>query len=339
MCAAISQSLRIDQRIPNYDAADPLQCSVHLGLHRTLYPFGFPVHIKSNDESVMRAADESWGIFKPNFNVAPINLRVIVSPTVNRRRPPIPTFRAQANLLSLVADANNFGCCDLATGFGFASITQTATAHSDYLRQHFIEAMAYTLLDTQHTLAIHAACVEFEKHGFLLVGDSGAGKSSLAYACSRRGWAYVCDDASSLILHKTGRRVVGNPQTFRLRPSALALFPEIKGRAKLRNGKPTIEIKTEHFRHMRVSQESTVDYILFLKRAETHNGEPSLSPVARLDTFTRLMRNPWPAELTIHEQRGETIERVLDAPAYELVYADFDSAIQLLERLARGEKT
>jgi predicted ATPase len=338
MCAAISQSLRMDQRIPNYDAADPLQCSVPLNLHRTLHPFGFPVHIKSNDQSVMRAADESWGIFKPNFNVAPMNLRFIVSPSMTRRRLPIPTFRAQGNLLSLVADANNFGSCDLATGFGFACLTQTATAHRDYLRQHFIEAMAYTLLDTQHTLAIHAACVEFEKHGFLLVGDSGAGKSSLAYACSRRGWSYVCDDASSLILHKTGRRVVGNPQTFRLRPSALPFFPEIKGRAKLRNGKLTIEIRTEQLRHMRVSQESTVDYILFLKRPESYSGEARLAPVTRIDTFTRLVKNPWPVELSIHEQRGETLERVLDAPAYELVYGDFDSAIQLLERLARGEK-
>ncbi len=339
MCAAHIQIMRIDKRsVPLYDPVDPLKASIHLGFHHTLYPFGFSASIKSNDQAVIRAAETSWGAFKPNFNLPPIDVRVIVSAISTRRRPPVPTFRAQANLLTLVADANNFGCCDLAAGFGFACLTKAATTHSDYLRQHFLEAMVYTLLDTQHTVAIHAACVEFERRGVLFVGDSGAGKSSLAYACSRRGWSYLSDDASSLILHKTGRRVVGNPRTLRLRPSALPLFPEIKGRALVRNGKPTIEIKTENLRHIRVAYESTVDFILFLKRAEEHATSPSLSPITRQDTFMRLKNNPWPPELTIHEQRTEALERVLDAPAYELAYWDFDPAIQLLERLVRGEK-
>lgn len=339
MCAAHSQSLRIDNHsVPRYDPADPLKSSVPLGFHHTLYPFGFPASIKSNDQAVIRSAETSWGAFKSNFKLPPIDVRVIVSAISTRRRPPVPTFRAQANLLALVADANNFGCCDLAAGFGFACLTKAATTHSDYLRQYFLEAMVYILLDTQHTVAIHAACVEFEKHGVLFVGDSGAGKSSLAYACTRRGWSYVCDDASSLILRKTGRRVVGNPRTLRLRPSALPLFPEIKGRSLVRNGKPTIEIQTETLRHIRVAQESTVDFILFLKRAETHGAYPSLAAITRQDTFTRLMNNPWPPELSIHEQRTQALERVLDAPAYELTYWDFDPAIQLLERLVRGEK-
>ncbi len=343
MCAANSQSLRIDERrVPKYDPVDPLEASIHLGFHHTLYPFGFPVSIKSNDQAVIRAAETSWGAFKANFNLPPVDVRVIVSAISTRRRPPVPTFRAQANLLTLVADVNNFGCCDLAAGFGFACLTKAATTHSDYLRQHFLEAMVYTLLDTQHTIAIHAACVEFEKHGVLFVGDSGAGKSSLAYACARRGWSYVCDDASSLILHKTGRRVVGNPRTLRLRPSALPLFPEIKGRSLVRNGKPTIEIKTENLPQIRVAHESTVDFILFLKRAELPgaypSSYPSVVPITRQETFLRLMKNPWPPELSIHEPRTQALERVLDAPAYELAYWDFDPAIQLLENLVRGEK-
>lgn len=340
MRAANNQTSRIDERrLPRYDAEDPLGASIDLGFHHTLYPFGFPTHIKTNEQAVIRAAETSWSAFRPHFSLPPIDLRIIVSAISTRRRPPVPTFRAQANLLALVADSNNFGCCDLAAGFGFACLTKAATTHSDYLRQHFLEAMVYTLLDTRHTVAIHAACVEFEKHGVLFVGDSGAGKSSLAYACSRRGWSYVCDDASSLLLHKTGRRVVGNPQTLRLRPGALHLFPEIQGRSLLRNGKPTIEIKTENLRHMKVAQESTVDYILFLKRAQVHNGSPSLSPLTRQDTFKRLMKNPWPKELAIHEQRSLALERVLDAQAYELSYWDFDPAIQLLEYLVRGEKS
>jgi hypothetical protein len=106
----------------------------------------------------------------------------------------------------------------------------------------------------------------------------------------------------------------------------------------VRNGKPTIEIKTENLPRIRVTQESTVDIILFLKRAEVHSAYPSVTSITRRDSFTRLMKNPWPPELSIHEQRSLAVERLLDAHAYELAYWEFDPAIQLLERLVRGEK-
>jgi hypothetical protein len=317
---------------------DPLKASIPLAFHHVLFPFGFPTHIKSNDPAVIRAAETSWGAFKQSFGLPPIEVRFVVSEIASRRRPPVPSFRAQANLLTLVADADNFGCCDLAAGFGFACLTKAATTHRDYIRHHFLEAMVYTLLDTQHTVAIHAACVEFNGHGLLLVGDSGAGKSSLAYACTRRGWSYLCDDASSLLLHKKGRKVVGDPQTLRFRPSALPLFPEIKGRTTLRRGKPTIEIRTEKLRNLKVAYESTVDYIVFLKRGELNASAPTLLPVGHQDTFTRLSKNPWPPELAINEQRSQAVERLLSAEALELAYWDFNPAIDLLENFVRGGK-
>lgn len=317
---------------------DQLKAFIPLQFHHTLFPFGFPAQIKSNDPAVIRAAEISWGAFKPSFSAQPIDVRVIITPIYTRRRPPIPVFRAQANLLTLIADVNNFGCCDLATGFGVAWLSKAAATHSEYLRHHFLEAMVYMMLDTQHTVALQAACVAFERRGVLLVGDSGAGKSSLAYACSRRGWSYICDDASSLVLHKTGRRVVGNPRTLRLRPDALSLFPEIKGRSLVRYGKPSIEVRTEKIRSMTLANESRVDFIVFLKRTESA-ASPSLMPVSRQDTFRRLLKNPWPEELAIHQQRSEAVERVLDAQAFELSYCSFDPAIDLLQHLIRGERS
>ena len=99
--------------------------------------------------------------------------------------------------------------------------------------------MVYSLLDTQHLLKCHAACVAKNGHGVLFVGGSGAGKSSLAYACARRGWTYISDDGASLVRRRPGRQVLGNPQNFHFRPDARSCFPELRGRLKLRDGKPT----------------------------------------------------------------------------------------------------
>ena len=323
-------------REEGFEGLDPLLAATPLPHRHVLFPYGFPAHIKSNDPDVIRSAELSWGAYEERFREKPVELRIIVSECVTRRQPPTPAFRAQANLLTVVSDANNYGCCDLAKGFGFASLTRAAVTHGDFLRYYFLEGMIYTLLDTQYMATVHAACVGRNDCGVLLVGDSGAGKSSLAYACTRRGWTYVADDASSLVMRRRGRTVVGNPRTFRFRPSVSELFPELQGHVKDRNGKPTLEVRTELFRDLKTAQECEIGYVVFLNRKASDEALHELVPVARPERFRRLFQNPWPVELAIHEDRMAAIERLVDAPGFELSYRQLDPAIDLLEKLVAG---
>jgi hypothetical protein len=316
------------------DTADTLQASVALPFQQMFYPHGFPVMVKSNDSAVIKAADISWNGFERRFEVPPLEVRFVVSESTSRRRPPVPVFRAQSNLMTMVADARNFGSCDLRGGFGFACLTKAAIVHENYLRYYFLDAMVYTLLDTRHLVAIHAACLEMNGHGVLLVGDSGAGKSSLSYACTRRGWTYISDDSVSLVLHKAGRSVSGNPKTIRFRPSAWTLFPELKGRSELRNNKPTIEIGTELLRHIQTAYECSVDYIVFLNRQPNEVERAHLGAISREEAGHRLSGARFPEELSIQKDRDAAIHRLLDAEMYELSYRQFDSAIDLLEQMA-----
>lgn len=314
--------------------ADPLCAFLPLPYHHVLFPLGFPVHIKSNELAVVRLAEETWGRFESRFRDTPIEVRFLVSDVPVRRRPSPPVFRAQGNLLMIAADVHNFACCDLSTGFGFACVSRGTLTKREYTRNHFLAAMVYTLLDMRNVVALHAACLVMNGAGVLFVGPSGAGKSSFAYACMRRGWTYISDDASSLVRRRTGRLVVGNPDTFRFRPTASALFPELKGRVKVRNGKPTVEIKTEQLKRIKVATECTVDYILFLNRQE-HEPDPArLQPLPRGEAFRRLFReNIWPNELSAHGERLDAVERLLDAHLFELTYKALDPAIDLLEQV------
>lgn len=319
--------------------ADPLRSYVELPFHYVLYPYGFPVQIKTNDTAVIRLFEESWGLFRMRHSDTPIEVRILVSEFPARRRVASPVFRAQANLLTMVADAHNFASCDLSSGFGFAWLTRGTVMNREYIRYHFLESMVHVLLDTRHLVGVHAACLEKEGHGILFVGRSGAGKSSLAYACMRRGWTYISDDASCLLRRRKGRVVVGNPGGFRFRPSASTLFPELQGHTKLRNGKPTVEIRTEHLLEVKTSTECVVDYVVFLDRLE-HEPEPvRLAPVGREESLRRLyQQNVWPPELPHQEERLEAIERLLTAQLLELTYRAFDPAIDLLEEVIRRGK-
>ena len=311
---------------------DPLGVSIPLPYHHVLFPFGFPLHIRTNELGIIRAAEQSWAAFSQRFRETPLQVRVLVSDSSTTRRPPSPVVRAQANLLTMVADSQNFACCDLANGFCFANLSKSALLNRDYLRYHFLEAAVHVLLDTQHLVAVHAACVVKDGHGVLFVGDSGAGKSSLAYACARRGWTYVSDDAACVLRRRPGRQVLGNPQNFRFRPAVSALFPELRGRVRVRNGKPSVEVRTESLTNLSTAYECTVDYIVFLDRRAQPAGPPRLAPVSEEEGLRGIFSSPWPPDLPIHQERLEAVERLLKARLFRMSYLEFDAAIDLLEQ-------
>jgi hypothetical protein len=71
---------------------------------------------------------------------------------------------------------------------------------------------------------VHAASVGRNGDGLLLVGASGAGKSTAAMACLAAGWDYVGDDYCALHPDGTTRNIYG---VGRLTPSSVSSFPEL----------------------------------------------------------------------------------------------------------------
>jgi hypothetical protein len=305
--------------------------TAELPFQTDVFPFGFLVRIKSNHQSVIKIAQESWSRFAPKFSAQPLELRFIISESGGSGIPPDATFRAQNNLLSAVADAHNSALCDLRAGLGFAYLSEAAVRDADYFRYTFLEAMTYTLLDAQHVVAVHAACVAENGNGFLLFGDSGAGKSSLAYACARHGWTYISDDCTSIVRRNFRRVAIGNPRTFRFRPAASTLFPEIRGPVSLRNGKPTMEIKSVALPSINTATECVINHVIFLNRCDL---APALRPVSRQEFWQRIsQQNAWPAELCIEEERQEALKSLLGARALQLNYTHYARAVEALERL------
>jgi hypothetical protein len=309
---------------------------MHLHHSGEFYPYGLPAVVRSNSPLVLSAARESWGHIEKRFDETPVEVHCMVAESAATECPGMPVFRAQGHLLTAVADGENYFCGDLERGFGFAWVTEATARDTGYLRYHVLEALTSSLLETLYLASVHAACLVLDGHGVLLAGESGAGKSSLAYACARRGWTYCSDDGSSLVRRGNGRTVIGNPDLFRFRSTAGELFPEFQGMEDRRrgNGKPTIEVRTSSLPTIRTTLEASIDYLVFLEREG--DGNVQLCRIPASEALPRLYFCPWPAELRSTREQWAAVERLAGAPAYELHYRDLDDAVNRLEQLVRG---
>jgi hypothetical protein len=212
-------------------------------------------------------------------------------------------------------------------------LSQAAVEHKAYLRYHFLEAIALTMLASSYVTPLHAACVELAGQGVLFCGNSGAGKSSLAYACARAGWKFISDDASYLVRQGIGRLVVGNSQFVRLRPSAAELFPELEGLSLTPRaaGKPSIEIPTALIPGVMGVPHSRVEYIVFLNRGEFD--VPELVP------FPKELALQWASHSQVDTRANRevrtAIRELVNARLFELRYRTLSGAVARLEDLIR----
>jgi len=313
--------------------------SADFPLQATYFPLGFPLQISSNSPKVMAAAAASWERFAPAFKYLPLEIHLGVTDDVadSCEFPPAPVFRIQGDQLVTTANANNFIVSDLRVGRSFGWITPNVANSPLYLRYHLLEAAVLSMITALHALPLHAACVSWAGTGILLCGDSGAGKSSLAYAASRAGWTFISDDASYMPVNRDDRMVIGNSHQIRFRDSGVVLFRELEGRSITPRaaGKPSIEVATSEL-GVTTAISSVVDYIVFLNRTDVFRHD--LVPLSRQSVM------PWFEKFLIATSASRSahesaLERLLEAKVFELHYRDLEWAIETLRNLAqRGDE-
>lgn len=311
-----------------YNDAPPLT------LETMLYPLGFPMRVRTNSEEVLQQCGVKWGVFEQEFDNEPMETHIHVVETQSRECPPVPTVRLMENMLLMSADADNVCIAQFPRGKTRMVVSSAAVAHPTYFSQTFLEAAAACQIWTRFTTPIHAACVAIEGRGVLLCGDSGAGKTSLSYACARAGWQFISDDTSLLLNNETGRLVRGDWHQVRFRPSAVELFPEIAGAEITPRviGKPSIELPTAIWPEIEVAKCAQIDFIVFLNRRQPTMAD--LVPYHRDVARYYMRQHLFGASQTKHVQYA-AIERLLKAEVLELRYQSLDWAIARLERLVR----
>jgi len=331
---------------------DPLHYFDEFLLRARYFPFGAPMELSTNSPEVIAAAQQSWGAIPQLLDFQPIHVRIGVSDSNRVDLPQAPAILGQRGLITVVSDAENFGVCDVTSGFSFGWMTPATVADPAFFRYHFLELMTGIMLASAHFGVVHSACVSRDGHGVLLCGHSRAGKSTLAYACAQRGWTFISDDAVQTLRKNPSRRVIGYPLSLRLRADAANLFPHLEDRAVVlrQNGEFGFEIPTSDLPGLTTAFTCEIDHVVFLNRA--WDGPARISPFPKdrarkwmddvLDlTFTCATDQPGNrgemllADPTAREEQKASLDPLLAGGVHELCYSDLDSAIDCLESIVR----
>ena len=307
---------------PKFASHDPLQYAFPLPLTHIVFPMGFPVRITTNSEEVICAAKNAWDCCSKLFDYTPLDIRFGVDEDAKSERPHAVLPRGKDNLFAIVHSADNFAIADLARGMSFSWLTPAVVSDRGYFRYHFLDSLVYSMLGSLYLTPIHAACVTLDGSGVLLCGDSGSGKTSLAYACAKRGWTYVADDASHLLRPGTDRRILGRPHEIRFRSTAPLLFPELDEFTPVlrANGKLDLEIRACDLNVSQIASETTADYLVFPKR--DFRGPAGFRKLDRNSAAAWLYQVFCVGEESVRQAQRQSLTALLELPILELCYRD-----------------
>jgi len=311
---------------------DPVLSAFELPLCRTFYPLGYPLVLETNSHDVIQAAEEGWGAFERMFNQDTVRVCLGVAESDSDSPLPAPVIRAREHLMSIVVDPENFMLCDFAQGFAFGWVTRSTAADHPFLRYQFLTGGGATLTQQRAFAPLHGALVVRNETGVMLCGDSFAGKSTLAYACARAGWTYVCDDGAFLVRDRDDRYLIGDPHSIRFRTDAPELFPELAEYCPTvrPNGKIAIEVLTRELR-ISTAPGGSVDHVVFLDRG--HSGPPSVRTFAADHVRENWLQYTVLGTADVRAAQQRCHERLLRAGLWRMQYSDLDLAVARLERL------
>ena len=295
------------------------------------FPLGFPVRLSANSEAVKTAAEEAWADWQPLTGAEPVDVRVDVQANDAADTREV-CFTGGADGFQFSAGESNWAGGEWLKRTISIRVSEHTIRDRAYFRYHFLEAAVNQLISGLHFAPIHAACVTPPAWGgILLCGDSGAGKSSLAFACARQDWTYTTDDASFLV-RNGGCDVVGDAHRVRMRPESVSLFPELaRMPATPRgNGDVRLQMRTSDLR-MRSSPVTTIERAVLLQRNATGS-------VAKLSAWNRSAAEEWFSRVFYHwapsiaREQARSLAALLDRVHLEvLTYSRLEDAVRALE--------
>jgi hypothetical protein len=207
---------------------DPFLELARFPLMRLLPVLGANVEFRSNSARLLALASHAFeGLpahrwYRGNCRLS-IHMRLVRRGNRPRRMPSAPKFSSVAGNLMAIVDADNFAMLDPERRSALVQVSDDMLAHAYHVRYELIEFAAITLATrAQLLLPLHAACVGWKGRGLLVLGDSGAGKSSFVLAALQHGLDLLSED--SVFVQPSDRRVTGIGSFVYVRPSGLHLI-------------------------------------------------------------------------------------------------------------------
>lgn len=183
-------------------ASDPFGEQTACPLRTRAEVLGGVFEFESNDRSLLDLVDLVYAGLPPHtFSAEPprFRMRLLLSddagPPTGEEAPPV-RLHSGGELLCGTMDGANFALISPAQRTGLIVVSRNMLRHAQVVRYELIEFAVYTMASrAQQLVSLHAACVGRDGRGLLLVGDGGAGKTTLTLHCLLQGMELVAEDA------------------------------------------------------------------------------------------------------------------------------------------------
>jgi hypothetical protein len=292
------------------------------------------LRFETNDPALLDAAEASFGRFPlPPAGRDDLILRLFSeSRPAEAGTPSSIVNRTHGPLYIVARGAGDIAVSDLEAGVAIGFVDTATAADMRAVRYGFIEAMALSMLSrARGYMAIHAAGVVRDGVGIVIQGPAGAGKSTLAIACARRGFGVLAEDVVFVRVTPSDIEFWGMPWTQRLLPDARAFFPELTSLEDRRqpNGEMKLEVDLDvAFPGLAVPTAAPGPIVLLERGTGGATRVEALDPeVEPLEVLW-----PWDGGWTADHERGS--RRLTDRGLFRLHMNDSpDEAVDVLEAL------
>lgn len=227
--------------------------------------------------------------------------------------------------------------CDLAGGHTRLSYLRP-DAYSLYLASHpFVTLSLIELLKRRGLYNVHAAGLAFNGKGFLLSGNSGAGKTTLAVGLVRAGFDFLSDDTLFLTTSRGDLRVLSFPDQSDVADETVSMFPELcaaSNPAGLRVG-PKSQIRVEEFYGVNTVWDCRPAVVVFPRIG--HTARSVLTPVDQDEALLELLPNMFLTDGASSQAHLDALTRLArEAQCYRLETGrDFDALAEQLRSLVQ----
>jgi energy-coupling factor transporter ATP-binding protein EcfA2 len=262
---------------------------------------------ESNSQRLLRLVDDAYAGLPGSRNPAPDELRIRLvemqgtggaRKSVSDEPPPLEMFSG-AGFVGGATDRSSFIVVSPSQGAALVVVGPEMTAFPYHTRYELIEFAVYALIARVHGLiSLHAACVGQKGRGVLLMGSSGAGKSTVTLQCLLEGLDFLSEDS-----------VLVTPRT--LEATAIASFLHV-GADSLRWIPPRWA--------QRIRKSPVIQRRSGVRKFEVdlrRGGHRLAAPPLKISSVVFLSKEPAAkGRLLVPLSKREVVERLRDAQAY-----------------------
>jgi hypothetical protein len=278
---------------------DPFREAVPSPHVRRLQLLGARVRFAADDRRLLRLVDAAFGrLPRLRLQGPPVHLDVQLrlQPAVHRARgaiPAAPHYSSGAGWLSAIMDASNYVIVEPRARRALVSVSAELLRPAYLARYELLEFAVLTLAArAQGLVALHGACVARGDRAVLLLGERGAGKSTLCVHGLQQGLALLSED--SVFVAPATREAVGLANFLHLRAPALSSLPaRLVGRVRAapviqrRSGVEKFELDVRRTALPLVSHTPRIAAVVFVRDRAGRN-RPRLAPLDPRKCISRL---------------------------------------------------